>query len=86
MAKSNIREFWKYVNTKRKNTSIPEAMYLNQNNANDTTSIANLLSVNFKSIYKQAANEIPAYSIESTNTATNKSNLKSTITSNIYQQ
>ena len=52
MAKKDPKFFWKFINSKRKDNSIPNEMFLDDRNGNDGESISNLFSTNFKSVYR----------------------------------
>ena len=51
MAKKDLRNFWKYINSKRKENAIPSEMVLGDVSAHNGNSIANLFACHFKSAY-----------------------------------
>lgn len=50
---SDPRNFWKFVNVKRKTTGYPASMFLNDYVASDTQEICNLFADFFQSVYKK---------------------------------
>ena len=55
LAKSNLKQFWKYVNSKRKDNSIPHTMTFDNDTASDPACIADLFSKHFKAVYKPSS-------------------------------
>ena len=58
-AKYNAKEFWKFVNSKRKSFSYPNVMTLNNATADDMNGIAELFASHFKTSYKPATTGSP---------------------------
>ena len=56
LARSNLKEFWKHVNSKRKDPTIPNNMNLNDIAASDPGDIAELFAEHFRSVYKSPKN------------------------------
>ena len=52
MAKKDPKIFWKFINSKRKDNSIRNEMFLVDSKGNDGESIVNLFSTHFKSVYR----------------------------------
>ena len=51
-AKHNLRGFWKFINMKRMDNSIPDEMHYNESKAQDEEKIVNMFAAHFMSVYK----------------------------------
>ena len=56
LAKSNLKEFWKYVNSNRRSYSLPCTMSLNDKLGSENSEIAELFGDHFKKVYKASYN------------------------------
>lgn len=70
--RENPRSFWKYINDKRSNHSLPSALFYNDRSGSNCHDIANLFSDFFQTVYTNNQNSsYPSHEINDTNTSTN---------------
>ena len=52
LARSNLKEFWQYINSHRKSYTLPSTMTLDHHTASDATDVADMFVLHFKSVFK----------------------------------
>ena len=55
LGRSDLKEFWKYINRKRKSNSLPSTMVLNNQIGTDTSEISEMFADYFKSVFKPSS-------------------------------